>query len=171
MDFTLEFIRSVVPAVVVFITVYFLLTRYFEHERFKAGAIQMQSTRDKVLPMKLQAYERLSLFLERIRFENLMFRLPQGDLRKANWITTLMIAVQQEYEHNLVQQIYISEPLWNIIDLARNEVFKGLYALSEIYEHSEDGNDEVGKIIEHTNLTIQKALSAIKQEVGIILAT
>ena len=69
-----------------------------------------------------------------------------------------------------MQQIYISEPLWNIIELARNEVFKGLYALSEIYEHSEDGNDEVGKIIEHTNLTIQKALSAIKQEVGIILA-
>lgn len=168
-DFVLEFLKSVGPAIVVFVTVYFMLNNYFAHERFKVNTSIMQKSNEQTLPLKLQAYERLALFLERAKISNLMLRFPTSESANEQWLSTLMLAVQQEYEHNLVQQIYVSDQLWSIIVLAKDELMHSLNQMADMQKNSNDSTKNFQPYIVHAEETIEKALSAIKQEVKIIL--
>jgi hypothetical protein len=73
------------------------------------------------LPLKLQAYERLTLLCERIEITDLILRLKAPGATAMELQASLLMAVQQEYEHNLTQQLYISEELWKILILAKNK--------------------------------------------------
>ncbi len=73
-----------------------------------------------VLPLRLQAYERLALFCERIALPALLFR-HQSDETVNVLRLTLLLAIQQEYEHNISQQIYVSDQLWQIVKAARDD--------------------------------------------------
>lgn len=169
MDFILDFIKSIGPAIVVFVTVYYMLNQFFAHERFKTNTLLIQKSNEQILPIKLQSYERLSLFLERAKISNLMMRIPRGDLDLSRWMTSLMIALQQEYEHNMVQQIYVSDQLWSIVVLAKDEVFHSLNSIAENAEKNNNSSSNFQIEIEHAQLSIEKALSAIKQEVKLVL--
>ncbi|MEP7195669.1 MAG: hypothetical protein ABI851_04070 [Saprospiraceae bacterium] len=169
MDFFLDFVGSIGPAVVVFITVYYMLNQFFAHERFKTKVLQQQKSNEQILPLKLQAYERLALFLERAKIPNLMLRFPKSDMTESQWISTLMMAVQQEYEHNLVQQVYVSDSLWSIVSLSKDELFHSLNSIANQYENSTHDSATINGDIEHANQTLNKALAAIKQEVKLIL--
>ncbi|NOT38656.1 MAG: hypothetical protein HOP11_14885 [Saprospiraceae bacterium] len=169
MDFILELLKILGPAVVVFATVYYLLKQYFTHERFRLNSAQFQKNNEQTLPLKLQAYERLALFLERIKLSNLMLRLPKGDMNPSQWMNTLMLGVQQEYEHNLVQQVYVSDQLWNIVNLAKDEVMHSLHTIAEKYENNQTSLNDVNEVTQHSEKYVQKALEAIKQEVKLVL--
>lgn len=169
MDFILELLKIIGPAVVVFITVYYMLNQYFTHERFRTNSAQLQKNNEQTLPLKLQAYERLALFLERIKISNLMLRLPKGEMNSSQWINTLMLAAQQEYEHNLVQQVYVSDQLWNIVNLAKDEVLHSLHTIADQLETNQASPNLMNQETQHSDLYIQKALEAIKQEVKLVL--
>ncbi len=169
MEFLLDIIKSIAPAIVVFVTVYYMLQQYLAQERFKMNSTQFQNNKEQILPLRLQAYERLSLFLERARVTNLILRFPKGEMNYSQWISTLMLAIQQEYEHNMVQQIYVSDPLWNIISLTKDEIFQSLNEIAHLYEQNPEDSIAIQKSIEHSQQYITTALSAIKQEVKLIL--
>ncbi len=168
MDFVLELLKILGPAVVVFVTVYYMLNQFFAHERFKTQSNQAQKNKEQTLPLKIQAYERLALFLERIKINNLMLRIPKGEMTPSQWMNTLMLATLQEFEHNLVQQVYVSDSLWNIVVLAKDEVLHSIHSIADQYE-SNKASSQVLQEAEHANQYIQKALEAIKQEVKLVL--
>lgn len=169
MDFVLELLKILGPAVVVFVTVYYMLNQFFAHERFKSQTAQFQKNKEQTLPLKIQAYERLALFLERIKINNLMLRIPRGEMNPSQWMNTLMLATLQEYEHNLVQQVYVSDSLWNIVVLAKDEVLHSLHTIADQYETNQASTQVVSNESEHANQYILKALEAIKQEVKLVL--
>ncbi len=69
--------------------------------------VTLQSTRI-VTPIKLQAYERIILFLERISMESLLVRVSSPEITASQLQTSLLATVRSEFEHNLSQQIYMS---------------------------------------------------------------
>ncbi len=73
------------------------------------------------LPLKLQAYERLILLCERIDFADLTLRLKTPETSARELQAALLIAVQQEFEHNLTQQLYITPELWQVLIAAKNK--------------------------------------------------
>ena len=73
-----------------------------------------------MLPVKLQAYERLALVLERMTPNNLLIRIRPISQRKHDYEQLLIQTIEQEFEHNLAQQIYVTEECWNIILTAKN---------------------------------------------------
>ena len=72
------------------------------------------------LPIRLQAYERMALFLERINPSKLLLRVTSVNNDKNAYSHSLINSVEQEFEHNLAQQIYISEKCWNVIIASKN---------------------------------------------------
>ncbi len=173
METVLEIFKLTIPALTVFAVVYYMLRQYFEFERFKRISETKSANGAQSLPIKLQSYERLALFLERIRLQNLVMRFSTKDFTPELWIKTLMISVHQEFEHNMVQQIYVSDKLWEIILFAKNEV---LYALdSSINENTKNLEiSQFSKILldqknETAEVGIQTALNAIKKEIQLIL--
>jgi hypothetical protein len=86
----------------------------------------MRENQKQALPLKLQAYERLSLLLERINPSKLLIRVaPLNDI-KQDYQNLLIHHIEQEFEHNLTQQIYVSDECWTIIVTAKNSIIQNI---------------------------------------------
>lgn len=117
----LEILKYTLPALIVFATVYYLMKGFFDAQ-YKQKSLELSTQQyDKTLPLKLQAYERLALLCERISLDNLAFRLTNSSADGKSLGQAMMVAIQQEWEHNLSQQIYVSDALWKIITIAKNQ--------------------------------------------------
>jgi hypothetical protein len=78
------------------------------------------------MPIRLQAYERLALFLERISIPSLVVRVAPKSADKAAYENLLIKNIENEFEHNLSQQIYMSDECWNIIKAAKNATIQAI---------------------------------------------
>ncbi|MEM9991612.1 MAG: hypothetical protein AAF738_07595, partial [Bacteroidota bacterium] len=129
-----------------------------------------EKQQDATLPVRLQAYERLALFCERISPSSLVLRLRTEEMQVADLKVALLLAIQQEYEHNISQQIYVSDQLWQILQLARNEI---VYTITNTAQQlpPTDNATELAKQLfastqqEQIDILLQAQL-AIKKEVG-----
>lgn len=105
---------------------YLLVKRYFDNQQ-KEQLLQMKiderrETLKVATPIRLQAYERMALFLERIAPGSLVLRCyqPGMDLKLLQGVMTKNI--RDEWEHNLSQQVYLSPALWARIREAKDEM-------------------------------------------------
>jgi len=93
------------PSVALFAAVYFILRQYYQQQT-KMNLLHNRQTNEKItLPLKLQAYERLILLCERIDIPDLLLRLKVPGTSAQELRSALLLAVQQEFEHNLTQQL------------------------------------------------------------------
>lgn len=120
----LDILKYTLPALIVFLTAYFLLTRYMQKDA-TAKVIELKMKRDKeIVMLRLQAYERLALFLERINPAAVVSRVRNPDMI-ANELQYAMVKnIREEFEHNLSQQVYVSSNAWNLIVAAKDEIIK-----------------------------------------------
>lgn len=105
------------------IAYYFFLT-HLNSETKKMQFQLLKENSKKSLPIKLQAYERMTLFLERIKPNNLIARLHAVNDNKFAYGQSIIHIIEQEFEHNLSQQIYISEQCWGLISASKNETIQ-----------------------------------------------
>jgi len=158
MNTFLEILKITLPALIVFLTIYLIMKNYLKQQYQLQTLSMRQKNTQHAIPLKLQAYERLTMLCERISIPNLILRLRTNDMTAQELTNSMILAVQQEYEHNLTQQVYISDELWNILTLAKNNV------LAEITEFSGSitPNMGVSQLIEVlSNAEIQSASSMI----------
>lgn len=160
--FTLPFI--VVLAVIVLI-VYYLL----KLEKAKTDSGIRTKNASSVLNIRLQAYERLLLFLERISPQQLVVRNNDPQLRVADFQGILISNIREEYEHNLVQQLYISDEAWARVEQARAWVMKLVNDAASGLGDDDNAKNLAMLIVEREMKTdhnyIETAISALKQEV------
>lgn len=117
-----EILKIVLPALVVFLTAYFLFRDMLENsQKQREFEFRVQNS-GKVTPVRLQAYERFTLLLERISPQSMLLRLNPHDITAGKYHQDLLNSIRQEFEHNLSQQIYISPILWETIREARENL-------------------------------------------------
>lgn len=114
----------ILPALVVFGIVYFLMKAYFDNQLRLRMLENRDANAETSRPLKLQAYERLMLFCERVSLPNLIMRIHSSDMNAKDLKSALVIAIQQEFEYNLSQQLYVSDKLWQIVKLAKNQLIE-----------------------------------------------
>ena len=123
--------------------------------------------------MKLQAYERLSLFCERIAIPSLLLRLRSEDQTAGLLRMAMLVSIQQEFEHNITQQVYVSEQLWQIVKMARDEAVNLVAIVAEKVGPKADGKELAQALFNIVNqrevMAVEKALVAIKKEAAIVL--
>jgi hypothetical protein len=120
----LEILKYTLPALIVFLTAWIVLKTMYRNEDKKRRVELSLSHKDTVLPLRLQAYERLILLLERISPEALVMRSNRQNITCSILQNELINAVRTEFEHNLAQQTYISSQAWEMVKSARNNVIK-----------------------------------------------
>jgi hypothetical protein len=122
MESFIEILKYSIPALIVFATVFYLF-RNFLNQQYQLEALKYRQSQGKeIIPLKLQAYERLMMLCERISLDNLAYRLVHPDMGVDELRNAMLIAIQQEYEHNVTQQVYVSESLWKIIQIAKDQM-------------------------------------------------
>ncbi len=110
---------SCIPMLVLAGVIGYFLNQFFEEESARRNFKIKKSYQKDILPQKLNAYERIALFLERIKPSAMAQRIaPAGDIRTYELL--FIKHIQSEYEHNLSQQIYIHPDTWKIIYSAKN---------------------------------------------------
>ncbi|UKN03052.1 hypothetical protein K6119_05945 [Paracrocinitomix mangrovi] len=128
----------VIPALILFGAVYFFTNKWYEIQQDKLKlesnklqqslgekpVVQVEDMRRHFLPMQVDAYQRLVLFLERIAPNNLIMRLNNPGLPAGAFQAKLLETIRQEYEHNLAQQIFVSMDAWEITRNSKEEVLK-----------------------------------------------
>lgn len=106
---------------IVLLAVYLMFRQYFKHQAQTFLIKSRRGREQRTLPLKLQAYERLLLLCERMDIAEMVLRLKTPGTSAAELHAAMIMAVQQEYEHNITQQLYISDELWNVMILAKNK--------------------------------------------------
>ena len=114
-------------------------------------------------PLKIQAYERLLLYVERIQFPVLVKRVFHHGISKNDFQFSLLQNVQDEFEHNLAQRLYVSESTWQLIVMAKEEVLQNVNA---VFNDNPDADIAMiaQKIASFENPMGEKAVVNIKNE-------
>lgn len=168
MELFLEIVKVTVPALVVFFTVWFLMKENRKKEESIAYIrMQERASMKEVNQSKVNAYERLALLCERIKIDKLIIRLRSENSGVENLRSAMMVAIQQEYDHNITQQVYVSHELWEIITLAKDETITMIQDAAK--ETSRDSIDEyidnLFKEMQERGVDpLDKALYAIREE-------
>ena len=117
-----ELLKIILPALIVFMTAYFLFRDMLENGQKQREFEFRIKNRDAITPIRLQAYERLALMLERISPHSLLMRVSLHDASTSEYHQQLLTNIRQEFEHNLSQQIYVSQILWETIRTAKENL-------------------------------------------------
>ena len=119
-DKIFEVFLYAVPALITGMIAYYFFKEHTKNEDGRRRFLLHKDLQVNSLPLRFQAYERMVLFLERISPSKLLVRVnPTGSDENA-YESLIVATIEQEFEHNLSQQIYISEECWNIIVAAKN---------------------------------------------------
>lgn len=171
MDALTQFLLLLIPASLVLYAVY-LVVRSFIRREIELRQLEVRTRSiETVLPNRLQAYERMTLFLERMSPNNLLVRLNTGAMPAREFQQLLLSEIRNEYNHNVTQQVYMSADVWNLIkgakeDLvvtineAANEVpadASSLDLAKKIFEKTiNKGVDPIGHAIDNLKAEIQR---------------
>ncbi|RWX00507.1 DUF7935 family protein [Flavobacterium cerinum] len=108
------------PALITGGVAYYFFNMHTKNEEGRRRYLIHKEAQKNALPLRLQAYERLTLFLERINPAKLLIRITPQSSNKFDYEEYLVSQIEVEYEHNLAQQIYVSSESWDIITTAKN---------------------------------------------------
>jgi len=173
LEIILEIVKLTLPGLVVFATVYVLLKNLGQQMLAAKGSEQQAEARKVTIQLRLQAYERLSLYCERISIPNLIIRLRADNMTPASLKWAMLMAIQQEFEHNITQQIYVSEALWKILQLAREQVMATIDQVATGMDRSATTEDFIAALFQRLSDQeadpLKTALSAIKKEASVVL--
>jgi len=170
----LEIIKITVPALIVFLTV-FLVLRNFLQNRLQLEQMKLNSEYgDATRTMKIQAYERLMLFCDRMDLVNMTTRVYDPEMTSEQLRQALLVSLQREYEHNSAQQIYTSEALWKVISEAKSASVKIIHAAAASVDTQAPAAQlfqEIGKKIEQISVNpSDQAKQAIRSEASVLLS-
>jgi len=166
-DKILEILTYTLPSIVTGLVALYFFKYHMNNEDKRRNYLLRKEKQNLALPIRLQAYERLALFLERISPEKLLIRIKPSGSSSINYLNKLILNVEQEYEHNLAQQIYITDDCWNAIVTSKNaigQMFRSAAANTEVKTAEELREKILKESIENDSPT-QVALSYLKNEV------
>lgn len=169
MDALFNVLIAVLPSIVVFLTAFFFLKRMTENE-YRKQMIEFKAINHKnIVPIRLQAYERIAIFLERIHPNSLIMRVYKQGMSARLLQAELLKNIRHEYDHNVAQQIYMSKPLWDAVKAAKEETIKIINIAAAKVGDDANGAD-LSKMIIDLSSQLEKipsdfALDILKKEV------
>ena len=169
MNFLLEIAKITIPGILVLLAAYYVLrdllqnaerTRFYEMKKESAKALT---------PVKLTAYERLALFLERMKPESLLIRTQLPNMTVHELHIVLLNTIREEFEHNVTQQIYVGNDVWLLTRNAKDSLIQLINSIASDMPDDMPALELSKMIIERYNAVnetpIDLALNALKSEV------
>jgi len=169
MNDILEILKYTLPALVVFMTAFLLIRINLQNEEKRRKFEMSKDKKENILPLRLQAYERLILFLERIAPEALVMRVSRQDMNVNQTLNEMISTIRTEFEHNLVQQTYISSQGWEMVKAAKNNMIKLVTESAKEFKPANNGmllNRQIlESAMELNNSPVAPAIEYLKREV------
>jgi len=124
MESILLLLEILLPAAIVGATAFFIVHKYLDYEASRQKLEIEKSRQEIIFPARMQAYERVILFLERSTPESLIRRVLKSSMSARLFQSDLMATVRSEYDHNISQQVYVSAKSWHMVKTATEETIR-----------------------------------------------
>ncbi|MCX7727964.1 MAG: hypothetical protein N2203_00675 [Bacteroidia bacterium] len=124
MNTWIELLQIILPSLLTAGVILFIVREFFKAEEKRRDAEIKKQLSSQITPMKIQAYERMIIFLERLNPNSLVLRVNKHNMTNRQLHHALIQTIKQEYEHNLSQQLFISSGAWELIKTAKEETIK-----------------------------------------------
>lgn len=168
----LELLAYTAPAVITGGVAYYFFNLHTKNEEGRRRYLLMKEGQKNAMPLRLQAYERMTLFLERISLSNLLIRISPISTDKNDYANFVIAQIDQEFEHNLAQQIYMTDECWTIITTAKNATIQMIRkaVLSSEVNNADQLREALLNDLLEKQTPSNAALSFIKREVANFLS-
>lgn len=171
MEAIIDLLKIILPAAVVFLAAFFLFQKFFKNEQNKREHELKKASLNLTTPQKIQAYERIVIFLERINPNNLVVRVNKHGITARQLHQDLIQTIKSEYEHNISQQIFVSHNTWELVKTTKEEIIK-LINISATKVPSDAPGNELAMMILNIVANVDKkmpneiALEYAKKEIA-----
>jgi hypothetical protein len=163
-----EILKILLPSLLMLLAVIFLVNKYFNEEKQKRRQQIRMKNQEIITPLRLQAYERIILFLERVSPDNLILRVDKPGYTCNQLHAELINTIKAEFEHNLTQQLYISSGSWEEVRNAKSHL---VHLINTAFEKVKADQPSIHlsreifeMIVKEPKLYTAEAISLIKEE-------
>ena len=171
MEYAIDLLKILLPAGIVLYGMYLVVISFLAKEREKLIVELKTQNSQTILPIRLQAAERLCLLLERISPNNLVRRSNPGSLTAAELHAQLLQEVREEFNHNFSQQVYVSEQTWeavkNAVENVNTIINQSRQSVAAEASGMELARAIFSKSLEQNNDAVSYALKQVKSEINI----
>ncbi|MDO8972207.1 MAG: hypothetical protein Q7U74_16045 [Saprospiraceae bacterium] len=162
--------KLTLPGLLVGATAYLLLKALLDERQRMDYALLRNDAQKTTLPLRLSAYERLMLLCDRADIVNTMLRVRMPGMKVRELRGVLLMAINQEFEHNVSQQLYVSDTLWQIIRMAKNNTLSLVTMTGQELDPNADAellSNALLKMVDEQTITpLQTAIMAVRTEAG-----
>lgn len=138
----------IVSAGSVAFTTYLFLKKTAESD-IKQMKLDLKKERQQhFLPNRLEAFQRVILYLERINPNNLVMRIHNPSLSGQAFQSELLKTIREEFDHNVAQQLFISPDGWKLVTNAKEETTKIINVSAQHLAEGDNATKLAEKIFE-----------------------
>lgn len=152
-----------IAAIATFILLQLLKMKKAENQRGAAVELKVNALKI-IMPLKVQAYERFLLYLERVQLPVLVKRVYVPGIEKGVFHLELLQNVREEFEHNLAQQLYVSQSTWNAVKNAKEELVNQINSTFEQLKDEEDVSILAQTLVALPNPSVEQAVAVLKHD-------
>ncbi len=127
----IEILTFTLPSLITGGVAFFMFSGFVKQQNNEQKFNSLLEKKRESLPIKLQAYERLVLFCERLNPSKLLLRVNPIGEDAASYLHLLIGNIEQEFEHNMVQQLYVSEDSWKAVVGSKLAIINKFHELAE----------------------------------------
>ncbi len=164
-----EILKYTLPALFVFLATYLVMSKMVKSEQLRLKAENVLNNQKFITPIRLQAYERMVLLMERISPQSLIMRTQRQNITNQELQSVLLKTIRSEFEHNMAHQLYISDKAWEMVRMAKEDCIK--FINQTALQTKPDGNSlQLCKLILENTMDREldpttKAISYLKEEI------
>jgi len=166
---TMDILKIVLPAILVLLTAYLLIDKLLRSEIKRRNFELRRDSLATLTPIRLRAYERLVLVLERTTPAAMILNVAKPGMTNMDLHTELLAGIRQEFSHNLSQQIYVSNEIWTCIRSAQESLLRLVNTCASKCNPANSANELAERIIQVYNASDQTptevAIDLLKKEV------
>ncbi len=170
MDSFIEILKLVLPATLVLYGMYLAIKVMVSKSLLSKELDLKQKSLEITLPVRMQAFERITLFLERISTDNLLVRINKPGVSAAILHNDILEEVRNEFNHNVAQQVYLSADMWSMVVTAKEDLITKVNATFTEMDTEASSLDYARKLLELSMATdidsIGLALTSLKEEMS-----
>ena len=164
-----EILKYTLPALFVFLATYLVMSKMVKSEQLRLKAENVLNNQKFITPIRLQAYERMVLLMERISPQSLIMRTQRQNITNQELQSALLKTIRSEFEHNMAHQLYISDKAWEMVRMAKEDCIK--FINQTALQTKPDGNSlQLCKLVLESTMDREldpttKAINYLKEEI------
>lgn len=168
-DKLIESLAYTLPATIMALVFWYALKSLISQQNQEKKLALLAERKKDSLPIQLQAYERMLLFCERINPVKMLIRIKPISENSNDYLQLLINNIEQEFEHNLVQQLYVSKETWMAVIASKTAIINKLKQVSESSNSANDLRENVLIDYSKTLPPTETAIAFIKSEIKKLL--